>query len=188
MKDQILESGLRLVHERGFASASVRDITEAAGVPKGSFFNHFESKDEFGKVIIGRYFEDVERLMEGTLGNHALPPSERLSAFVSAATEKVITHDSACGCLLGNLTAEMSTQNEELRVLLRSKFDAMTARMSETVAAAQDAAEIRRDLSAADIADVVMNAFEGAILRVKVERSRAPLDQMMAFLAKALKP
>ncbi len=79
-RDKILTEGLRVVHERGFGGASVRDIVQAAGVPQGSFTNHFASKEAFGLEVIDRYFANATNTMRETLRNDALPPLQRLRA------------------------------------------------------------------------------------------------------------
>ncbi len=77
-KEKILTSGLRVVHENGYAASSVRDIIEAAGVPQGSFTNHFASKEAFGLELVNIYYKDIECFMAETLLNDALPPLKRL--------------------------------------------------------------------------------------------------------------
>src|SRR5258708_14046070 len=79
-REKILTEGLRVVHEHGFGGASVRDIVQAAGVPQGSFTNHFASKEAFGLEIIDRYFANISELARETLRNDSLPPLLRLGA------------------------------------------------------------------------------------------------------------
>jgi AcrR family transcriptional regulator len=80
-REKILTEGLRVVHERGFAGTSVRDIVQAAGVPQGSFTNHFASKEAFGLEVLDLYFARGCELMRETLRNDALPPLQRLGLY-----------------------------------------------------------------------------------------------------------
>src|SRR5471030_1453122 len=82
--DKILTEGLKVVHERGFANASVRDIVQAAGVPQGSFTNHFVSKEAFGLEILDLYFAAGYELIRETLLNDTLPPLQRMGAYIDA--------------------------------------------------------------------------------------------------------
>ena len=75
-KDKILANGLQVVLERGYVGASVRDIVEAAGVPQGSFTNHFASKEVFSLEILDRYFANSRLVLADTLRNEALSPPE----------------------------------------------------------------------------------------------------------------
>src|SRR5258706_204280 len=81
-KEKLLADGLRLVHERGFGASSVRDITQAAGVPQGSFSNHFASKEAFGLEILERYRAMTSAAVRATLRNDRLPPLGRLRAWI----------------------------------------------------------------------------------------------------------
>jgi len=88
-REKILTEGLRVVHERGFAGASVRDIVQAAGVPQGSFTNHFTSKEAFGLEVLDLYFARGCELMRETLRNDSLPPLQRLGAYIDATKNRL---------------------------------------------------------------------------------------------------
>src|SRR5437899_12424596 len=105
-REMILTEGLRVVLERGFCGASVRDIVHAAGVPQGSFTNHFASKEAFALEIINIYLADTRRLIGETLRNDALPPLRRLADYIDGATNRISRGSLRHGCLFGNFTAE----------------------------------------------------------------------------------
>ena len=83
-REKILTEGMRVVHAHGYAGASVRDIVQAAGVPQGSFTNHFASKEAFGLEVIDLYFSLGRKVIAETLRNDALPPLQRLRAYIDA--------------------------------------------------------------------------------------------------------
>src|SRR5882762_787850 len=83
-REKILTEGLRVVHERGFGAASIRDIVQAAAVPQGSFTNHFASKEAFGLEIIDLYFAKTREVLRDTLHDESMPPLERLHAYLAA--------------------------------------------------------------------------------------------------------
>jgi len=114
-RERILTEGLRVVHERGFANASVRDIVQAAGVPQGSFTNHFASKEAFGLEIIDLYYADSRRTIAETLRNDARPPLERLEAYIDGNKERLNRDSMKNGCLFGNFTVEASESSEPIR-------------------------------------------------------------------------
>src|ERR1700688_4105296 len=105
-REKILTEGLRVVHEHGFAGASVRDIVHAAGVPQGSFTNHFTSKEAFGLEILDLYFNSSCEMVRTTLRNDALPPLQRLRAYFEQSREHLAAKGIRNGCLVGNFTAE----------------------------------------------------------------------------------
>src|ERR1700704_6064589 len=88
-RERILTQGLRVVHERGFAGASVRDIVQAAGVPQGSFTNHFASKEAFGLEVSELYLAAGREVMRDTLLNDALPPLQRLGGYIDAGMDRL---------------------------------------------------------------------------------------------------
>src|SRR5438067_12038965 len=84
-REKLLQVGMQVVHERGFAGASVRDIVQAAGVPQGSFTNHFASKEAFGLEVIALYLAQEDQRLRQTLGDAALAPLARLRSYIAAA-------------------------------------------------------------------------------------------------------
>src|SRR6202795_5045841 len=105
-REKILTEGLRVVHAHGYAGASVRDITQAAGVPQGSFTNHFASKEAFGLEILERYRAMTSAAVRATLRNDRLPPLDRLRAWIEGQLSYLRRDDMRRGCLYGNLSAE----------------------------------------------------------------------------------
>src|SRR5580704_5207117 len=103
-REKLLSEGLRVVHERGYG-ASVRDIVQAAGVPQGSFTNHFVSKEAFGLEVIDLYFARSLATMAETLRNDSLPPLQRLRAYIDTGKNRLNRVNMRSGCLFGNFTA-----------------------------------------------------------------------------------
>src|SRR3979490_1777457 len=103
-REKILSEGLKVVHARGFANASVRDIVQAAGVPQGSFTNHFAWKEAFGLEVIDLYFASSAEAIRQTLRNDSLPPLQRLRAGLGAGKHSLNRDGMRNGCLFGNFT------------------------------------------------------------------------------------
>ena len=113
-KEKLLADGLRLVHERGFGASSVRDITQAAGVPQGSFTNHFASKEAFGLEILERYRAMTSAAVRATLRNDRLPPLDRLRAWIGGQLAYLRKDDMRRGCLYGNLSSPRRHSRREV--------------------------------------------------------------------------
>jgi TetR/AcrR family transcriptional repressor of nem operon len=181
-RDKLLTEGLRVVHERGFAGASVRDIVAAAGVPQGSFTNHFASKEAFGLEIIDLYFAGSCTMLDSTLRNQALTPLERLRAYVDANTNRLNETGMRNGCLFGNFVVEASEHSEAIR----QRIVAILAEVERTIAtclqAAVQAGELPADFECEGIAAFVISAIQGATLLAKAERSRRPVDHFKHIL------
>ena len=166
-REKILTEGLRVVHERGFAGASVRDIVQAAGVPQGSFTNHFASKEAFGLEVLDLYFARGCELMRETLRNDALPPLQRLGAYIDATKDRLNKNGMRSGCLYGNFTAEASDHSEILRQRLVEIFAEVQASVAYCLRAAKEAGELSPSLDCDEIAAFIVSSLQGANLLAK---------------------
>ncbi len=185
LREKILESGVRTLHEHGFASSGIREITAAAGVPQGSFTNHFRSKEAFGLAALDRYYEGIEARIVATLGDETKAPVDRLRAYFDDVAALLEEAGWRHGCLIGNMSLEAAEHSELLRSRLVMAFGDLTQAFAEAVLAAQAAGEIRDDLAADDIAAVLMASWQGAMLRMKVERSSVPIERFKHVLLAA---
>lgn len=180
-RDRILAAGVQVVHERGFGGASVRDIVQAAGVPQGSFTNHFASKEAFGLEVLDLYFHDSLAVFADTLRNEALPPLQRLNAFLDASIERAEGAGGCNGCMIGNFAAETS-DSDVIRARLAEIFAEVRAAIFDCLAAAVDAGEIAPDLDVEDVAAFLVAALQGANLLAKVERNGEPMKRLKRIL------
>jgi TetR/AcrR family transcriptional repressor of nem operon len=177
-REKILTAGMKVVHAQGFAGASVRDIVQAAGVPQGSFTNHFASKEAFGLEVIDLYFVKTRKAIAETLGNDALPPLMRFGAFIDGNIADVKKDEMRNGCLFGNFAAEASDHSE----LMRNRLVAIFAEIGDAIAyclkAAVTAGEISPGTDCEHLADFMVASLQGAQLMAKTRRSAEPLELM----------
>jgi len=182
LREKIIESGVTTLHERGFAGAGVREITADAGVPQGCFTNHFRSKEAFGVAVLSRYHDRTQAIMDRTLRDPRRRPVERLASYFDAITEFLQAAGWRYGCLVGNMSLEAPEQSELLRVHLIGICKSLTQAFAETVHAGQVAGEIRSDIDADDVATFLLSSWEGAMMRMKVDRSPKPIEQFKRIL------
>jgi TetR/AcrR family transcriptional regulator, transcriptional repressor for nem operon len=186
VRRRLLAAGLDLVHARGFAASGVKDITDAAGVPKGSFYAYFPSKEAFAAAILDHYWSDIEARLLPLLGDDGAT-QERITRFFHALADEHEAGDFLLGCLIGNLSLELSGSSEPARAELIRILDGWNEALTACVRSGQDqAGDVRADLAAADLAALLIEAWEGAALRGKVTRSRAPYDRFEAVTVAAL--
>jgi TetR/AcrR family transcriptional regulator, transcriptional repressor for nem operon len=181
-REKILTEGLRVVHRQGFAGASVRDIVQAAGVPQGSFTNHFASKEAFGLEIIALYLERSRALIGATLRNDALSPLERLAAFIDRGKQQLDQDDMRDGCLFGNFAAEACDHSDAIRHRLVAIFAEVQDAVADCLRAAVAAGETPATLDCDTIAGFIVSSLQGANLLAKTERSPAPVDRFKSVL------
>ena len=180
LREEILSAGLEALHGRGFNATSVQDITQAAGVPKGSFYNHFSSKEELGAAVVELYAHQSAK-RAAVLADSSLEPVVRLRRYFQSMIA-MVGHPGAPGCLLGNFGAELSNQSPAIRERVSNAFAGWILLLAGVIAEAQTAGDLKKDIAATTMAAFLIDAWEGAVLRFKVEQSKAPLE---AFLAMA---
>ena len=181
-RDRILTEGLKVVHAHGYAGASVRDIVSAAGVPQGSFTNHFTSKEAFCLEILDLYLAGGRELMAQTLRNDAVPPLTRLRLYIDATKDWLDRDQMRNGCLFGNFTAEATDHSEAIRERLVAIFAELQEAVADCLRAAVTAGELPADFHCADVAGFVVSSLQGASLLCKAERSPAPLRRFERVL------
>ena len=181
-REKILHEGLRVVHERGFMGASVRDIAHAANVPLGSFTNHFPSKEAFGLEILERYFEQVREINARILQDPAKPVRERFEAYFDRAIAGLSCNEMRGGCLVGNFCAEVADQSEVLRQRLAKIFQDLRDSIQHTLEDGVARGELSPELDCKAAAGFIYSALQGAILIAKVVRSPVPLENCRAHV------
>lgn len=187
-RELLLRAGLEVLTEKGFSAAGLDEILRRGGVPKGSFYHHFESKEAFGAELIERYAAYFARKIDRHLSDVRHPPLMRLHYFVADAQAGMARHDFRRGCLIGNLGQEMGTLPESFRARLLGVFADWQARFSRCLHAAQDAGALSRQANCDELAAFFWIGWEGAVLRAKLERSGAPLTLFGRIFFAALPP
>jgi TetR/AcrR family transcriptional repressor of nem operon len=179
VREEILTAGVDTLHRHGFNATSVQDITDAAGVPKGSFYNHFESKEVLGAEVVRRFMQN-RRAHLAILRDANMAPLSRLRKYFEGMNQIVAKNNYSHGCLLGNFGAELSDQSPLIRERLAQAFEDWSKLIANVIAESQAAGDMSKDFSPKTLAGFFLNGWEGALLRARVDKSRAPLDQFLA--------
>jgi TetR/AcrR family transcriptional repressor of nem operon len=176
-REGILKAGLKLMFRAGYQGASVRDICAAAGVPQGSFTNHFRSKEAFAKEVLDRYFANTKGLVKKALDNKSLTPRQRLKKYLDIISDVLENAKWNRGCLIGDFSLETTAQSRLLRERLEAIFQEWRAPFAACIAEAQAIGEIDSTFDPMELAEFLLASWEGAILRMKVERGPAALER-----------
>lgn len=181
VRNKLVEHAEEVFRRRGFNAAGVRDITEAAGVPKGSFYNHFETKEALAVEIVQRYcratdFSDL---------SGASSSQQRLRNHFVTQVERTRATGVEFGCLLGTFASEIPTAGNQVRSAVNEGLAAWTGAVAATVQAGQEAREITSAHSAWDLAAFLIDSFEGSVLRAKAAQDHTVITRQLdiAFCA-----
>jgi TetR/AcrR family transcriptional repressor of nem operon len=182
LRDQILRAGLPVLLRYGYHAASVRDICAAAGAPQGSFTNHFRSKEAFAAEVLDQYFDYLKGLVSEALNDETLTPRQRLKRYLDVITHKLERDRWMLGCLIGDFSLQTSSHSKLLRKRLDSIFREWRTLFASFIAAAQSAGEVDSRFDAIELAEFLLASWEGAILRMKVERNPAALERFKTIV------
>ncbi|MGW4696256.1 TetR family transcriptional regulator C-terminal domain-containing protein [Kitasatospora cineracea] len=173
VREQLVEAAVECFHERGFNGTGIQDIARTAGVPKGSVYNHFDSKEALAGEVMDRYA--ASRKLE-LLHDEALAPVPRLRAHFEYLAADLERFSYARGCMFGNFGTELANQSDTVRTQVDARLDAWTSAVTRVLEEARTVGALKSPVAAEQLGQFLVNAWEGAVLRAKVTRDRAPLD------------
>ncbi|HEX7061331.1 MAG TPA: TetR family transcriptional regulator C-terminal domain-containing protein [Woeseiaceae bacterium] len=186
-RQRLLETGMAMLLERGYHDLGVQAVLTEAEVPKGSFYHHFRSKEEFGIACIDLYMEAVHEGLDQCLQDPATPPLQRIRNFFEGTAEKY-RGQGYLGCLLGGLGQELSGVSETFRAKVEECFGVIASRLAQCLAEARDEGALAPETDPQQLAELLVNCWEGAALRCRLARSPAPLHAMLDFYFAAAAP
>jgi TetR/AcrR family transcriptional repressor of nem operon len=181
-RNRIIETGAEIIHRKGFNHTGIQEILNAANVPKGSFYNYFKSKDEFGLQIIDYFSDRFKQIAKETLEDTRISPLSRIYAFLTAFMEYFESQNYAGGCPIGNLAQEMGDLSPVFRGKLNEAIDMMIHAYKGVLAAAQNDGKISKSLDIQDAAAFIVAGWHGAIIQMKLTQCLAPLKNHRRFV------
>lgn len=166
--------------EHGYNGLGIQTLLDAAKVPKGSFYHHFDDKEDFALQVIDQYMSQVHAGLDDCLADKDRPPLERVRRFFEL-TQQSYKKEGYLGCLLGGLGQELSGANE----VFRRKIEKCFTEISDRTASCLEEARQRGDIPAASdtrrMASLLVDCWEGAALRSRLRGNAAPLTAMLDF-------
>ncbi|MBY0492086.1 MAG: TetR/AcrR family transcriptional regulator [Gemmatimonadaceae bacterium] len=184
-KQRLIEAGLRLMLQRGYHAIGVAELLSETGVPKGSFYHHFASKEDFALQLIDAYQGGVRELLAATLTNRNRPPLQRIRDFFDGV-QRSYDQEGYLGCFLGALGQELSGASELFRVKIDGCLGQIAAGFAVCLEEARSQGELPAHTNVSVMADLLVNAWEGAALRSRLIRNPRPLQQVLDFYFGAL--
>lgn len=181
-REKLLDQGVALLMEQGYHGSGLQGILQSVGVPKGSFYYYFPSKEAFSAEVIRHYITPFIEALEAYLGRPELSALQALELYFQWQIDESRRRAFRGGCLLGNLMGEVGETSETCREALLAAVHRYRDKLAEAIARAQQEGDLRQDLPPEAMADLLVNAWQGALLRMKIELSTAPLEACCSSL------
>ncbi|RPE45760.1 TetR family transcriptional regulator [Streptomyces sp. Ag109_O5-1] len=182
----ILDTAQRIMARKGYSAVGINEVLAEAGVPKGSFYHYFASKDAFGEAILKSYFADYLTDMDGILARSGQSSAERLMAYWQQWRETQSIEDCQGKCLAVKLGAEVADLSEPMRLALKEGTGAIADRIEQTIVRGLEDGSLSVDGEARDVAQALYDMWLGASIMAKIHRSPAPLDTATATTRRLL--
>jgi len=175
-RELLIRCGMELLTERGYGGTVLEAVLQKTGIPKGSFYHHFRSKDAFGIAVLAAYDEYFQRKLSRWLSDESVPPLARIRRFVEDAKRGMARHRFTRGCLVGNFGQELGVLPDNYRGLLNDILDSWAARIETCLEAARRQGHIPASSHCPRLAQFFWIGWEGAVMRARMKQNAEPLD------------
>lgn len=162
---------------QGYHGTGLQEILDAVNIPKGSFYNYFGSKENFGAEVIQHYIDPFITQLAAHLQQSEIDALSAIQLYFTELIAELEKNQFKGGCLLGNLMGEIGDTSEVCQKSLQSAVNRYRNLLQSGLAKAQQQGTVRLDKSAEDMANLLLNTWQGALLRMKIEKSSAPVKQ-----------
>ena len=182
-REDIVKAGIELMHLHGYTATGIKDITDKIKIPKGSFYNHFKSKEEFGLEVIDFYMLGAVANLTAMLHDKKIKPIKRIKLALEAdASYQKNMNEYKLGCMLGNFCQELGDVDDAFNKAISNGFSKMKLGYKNCIQEAIDNKDIYSDYNSGELADYILNGWQGALLRMKAERNTKSLELFIKIL------
>lgn len=179
-RQRLLDAGMTMLLEHGYHGLGVQPLLDAARAPKGSFYHHFEDKEDFALQVIEQYMHNVHAGLDACLADTSRAPLDRVRGFFEM-TQLSYEREGYLGCLMGALGQELSGTNEKFRHRIERCFSEIAERTGACLEEARLRGDIPVESDTQRMASLLVDCWEGAALRSRIRGNAAPLQAMLDF-------
>jgi len=182
-REKILETGMELFNRQGYHGTGLKEILDACQVPKGSFYNYFESKEQFAVEVLEYHHQQEHKKWDQRMASLDGDASQLFRGSIELFIKEYEQDPESCGCLLTNLMGEIGNSSDSFRKIIELSCSRVIDSIEQDFLDAQQKGGIRKDMSARAMAQLFWDSWQGALLRTKVEATPAPLRQVADMLS-----
>ncbi|MEH6728862.1 MAG: TetR family transcriptional regulator C-terminal domain-containing protein [Hyphomicrobiales bacterium] len=179
-KQRLIDAGLRMLLKHGYNDLGIQALLAETRIPKGSFYHHFKDKEDFALQVVDSYMTQVHKGLDISFADPKRPPLLRVRDFFEM-TQKSYREEGYMGCLLGGLGQELSGVSEVFRDKIAECFSAIAKRVASCLEEARERHDIPADSNVQEMADLLVDCWEGATLRSRLQKNPTSLDAMLDF-------
>ncbi len=179
-KQRLLNAGLPMLLKQGYNNLGIQALLAATATPKGSFYHHFKDKEDFALQVIDQYMGGVHAGLDACLQDQGRPPLARVRRFFEM-TQEHYRSEGYMGCLLGGLGQELSGISDVFRRKIDECFSEIAERMAACLEEARQSGALPADSEVGHLARLLVDCWEGAALRSRLQRDASPLNAMLDF-------
>lgn len=172
----LIQVGTEVIGKHGFNPTGLNTVLKMAGVPKGSFYYYFASKEEFGMAIIDEFAIAYDEKIAHFLSNSNIRPLKRIREYLEDGLATIREGKCKRGCLIGTLGQELSSQNETFRKRLDRAFEGWKQQFNQCLKQAVEQGELSESMDIEQLSEFILSGWQGAILRAKMNSSIIPLQ------------
>ncbi|MCO6429120.1 TetR family transcriptional regulator C-terminal domain-containing protein [Nitrosomonas communis] len=176
-RESLLNQGVTMLMGQGYHGTGLQEILNAANIPKGSFYNYFGSKENFGAEVIQHYIDPFITQLAAHLQQSETDALSAIRRYFGELIVELEKNEFKGGCLLGNLMGEIGDSSEICRKSLQFAVGRYRDLLQSGLAKAQQQGTVRSDKTTEEMADLLINTWQGALLRMKIEKSSVPAKQ-----------
>lgn len=174
-KENILEAGGAFMRQNGYHNTGISDLLKVCKIPKGSFYNFFGSKEDFGAELIKYYGAKIQLLIKSFLDNKELSALQRIKDFYTQLIEYNTQDCSKAGCLVNNMMNEVGGLIPKISIATAQVFQEWVNTIANCIKEGQETGEICTQYSAQELAEYLHTSVYGGLTRNKVSNNVEPL-------------
>jgi TetR/AcrR family transcriptional repressor of nem operon len=180
-REHLLEVGLERLRSTGYTATGVKEILDLAGVPKGSFYHYFPSKEAFASEVFQLYAAGELRRSERILGDRKVAPLKRLRQYFEELISVYGQSAAISGCLVGSMSLEVADHSQKLQMQLKAVYGFWQKGIADVLREAAERGDLPKSTQPDELAEFLLNSYEGALVRMKAEKSDKPLENFLHF-------
>lgn len=177
----LLEVGAQAIAEKSFNSCGLTEILGRAGVPKGSFYHYFASKEDFGVALIEKDSADFLNELQPIAADATRSPLARLRAVFEQCSAFCAEQGAARQCLIPKLALEAAQLSAPVHAAVCGAYDQWSALLARLVREAQASGEVDTARAPEQLAEVLAMLWEGAMLRMQTYRHPGPIEAFFDY-------